>query len=56
VQLRKEVEKGRGKSMAMKDYFQTRHRMGTIAVLADLDEDGEHIFELLKSSVDIEQL
>ena len=40
----------------MKDYFQAQHRMGTIAVLTDLDEDGERIFELLKSRVDTEQL
>ena len=49
-------EKGRGKHKAMRDYFQAQHRMGTIAVLTDLDEDGERIFELLKSRVDIEQL
>ena len=49
-------EKGRGKRLAMKDYFQAQHRTGTIAVLTDLDEDGERIFELLKSRVDIEQL
>ena len=54
--LRADGEKGRGKSMAMKEYFAARHRMGTIAVLTDLEEDGERIFELLKSRVDIEQL
>ena len=54
--LRADREKGRGKSIAMNDYFAARHRMGTIAVLTDLDEDGERIFELLKSRVDIEQL
>ncbi len=40
----------------MKDYFQAQHRMGTIAVITDLDEEGERIFELLESRVDIEQL
>ena len=54
--LRADREKGRGKHNAMKVYFAVQHRMGTIAVLTDLDEDGEHIFELLKSRVDIEQL
>ena len=54
--LRADREKGRGKNLAMKDYFQAQHRMGTIAVLTDLDEDGERIFELLKSRVDTEQL
>ena len=49
-------EKGRGKNLAMKDYFQAQHRIGTIAVLSDLDEDVERIFEMLKSSVDAEQL
>ncbi|MCL4347388.1 MAG: hypothetical protein M1117_05690, partial [Candidatus Thermoplasmatota archaeon] len=33
--------------------FAAQHRMGTIAVLTDLDEDGERIFELLKSRVEI---
>jgi hypothetical protein len=42
--------------MAMKGYFAASHRMGTIAVLTDLGEDGERIFELLKSRVHIEQL
>jgi len=32
-----------------------KHRMGTIALLTDLDESGERIFELLKSRVDREQ-
>ena len=54
--LRADREKGRGKHNAMKDYFQAQHRMNTIAVLTDLDEDVERIFELLKSKVDIEQL
>ena len=40
----------------MKDYFQAQHRMGTIAVITDLDEEGERIFELLESRVNIEQL
>ena len=40
----------------MREYFAAQHWMGTIAVLTDLEEDGERIFELLKSRVDIEQL
>jgi hypothetical protein len=56
VQLEAEDEKGRGKSMATEEYFAARHRMGTIAVLTDLGEDGERIFKLLESRVDIEQL
>ncbi len=55
MHLRADREKGRGRKPAMKNYFQAQHRMGTIAVLADLDVDGGHIFELLKSRVDIEQ-
>ena len=52
--LRADREKGRGKSIAMNEYFAAQHRIGTIAVLTDLDEDGERISELLKSRVDIE--
>lgn len=42
--LRADREKGREKHFAMNEYF---------PVLTDLDEYGEHIFELLKSMVDI---
>ena len=56
IRVHSNREKQRRKHKAMKDYFQAQDRMGTIAVLTDLDEDGERIFELLKSRVDIEQL
>ena len=54
--LRADSEKGRGKHNAMDRYYSNRHRMGTIAVLTDLKEGGERVYELLKSRVDIEQL
>ncbi len=53
--VRADREKERRKHVTMKEYFAAQHRMGTIAVLTDLREDSERIFELLKSKVDIEQ-
>lgn len=35
-------------------FFENQHRLGTIAVITDLDEPGEEIYGLLKSRVEIE--
>ncbi len=36
------------------NFFKIQHRMGTIAVITDLDKSGERIYNLLKSRVEIE--
>ncbi|KAF5430170.1 Transposase, partial [Candidatus Methanophagaceae archaeon] len=36
------------------NFFEIQHRMGTIAVITDLDKSGERIYNLLKSRVEIE--
>ena len=36
------------------NFFEIQHRMGTIAVITDLDKRGERIYNLLKSRVEIE--
>ena len=36
------------------NFFEKQHRMGTIAVITDLEESGERVYNLLKSRVEIE--
>jgi len=36
------------------NFFENQHRMGTIAVITNLDKSGERIYNLLKSRVEIE--
>ena len=36
------------------NFFKIQHRMGTIAVITDLDKSGDRIYNLLKSRVEIE--
>lgn len=39
---------------AIENFFENQHRLGTIAVITDLNETGERIYNLLKSRVEIE--
>jgi len=41
---------------ALETFFSVQHRMGTISVITDLDENGERIYNLLKSRAEIETM
>ncbi|MGC8497160.1 MAG: hypothetical protein ACP5NL_04080, partial [Thermoplasmata archaeon] len=44
------------KDNKMEEFYSRYREMGTIAVLTDLNENGDKIYELLKARVNIEQL
>jgi hypothetical protein len=47
----------RGDRERMKLFYRMQYRIGTIAVMTDIDErDGQKVYELLKCRIDIEQL
>lgn len=41
-------------TQTLENFFKNQYRMGTIAVISDLEESGERIYNLLKSRVEIE--
>jgi transposase len=41
-------------TQTLENFFKNQYRMGTIAVISDLGESGERIYNLLKSRVEIE--
>lgn len=40
----------------LENFFEIQHRQGTIAVITDLDEGGERVYDLLKSRAEIETM
>lgn len=50
------IEEKEEKGAKMKEFHSVRSRLGTIAVITDLKEEGRKVYQLLRARVEIEQL